>query len=1040
MMRENEIEIALEMADDIESEDAAVTASRTKVRENKTSATDETIVAYVAPWQNSGSGDNAPQNNGNANTGTVVPGTGITPETETPEVNEPETQEPGQDTEEPEVNEPETETPEVNEPETEEPETEIPEVNEPETEEPETEEPVVEDEYHLVWEEQFDGDSLNMDDWNYEYHEPGWVNAELQEYVDSEENIYLEDGNLIIQAIKTVDENGDAYYTSGRINTQNKHDYMYGRFEVRAKVPSGKGFLPAFWMMPTDENLYGQWPKCGEIDIMEVMGHDLNTSYGTLHFGEPHAQKQGTYHLPEGDFHNEFHTYACEWDPGEFRFYVDGELFYTVNDWFTKKEGYGEVAYPAPYDQPFYMILNVAVGGTWVGYPEDDAIFEDNARMVVDYVRVYAKDSYDTNVTKPENNVTLREPDATGNYVLNSDFAAAESLSDGTDWELLLAGAGAATATISENQLHINSTVAGEYDYSVQIVRANMPLEKGYRYRLSFDASADEERSIITGITAPDLNYSRYLQDTKISVSPEKQAYSFEFDMTSNNDANGRIEFNLGNQGSVAGVHISNVRLEKVGEVEVPDEVKSVLPDGNYVYNGQFQEGAGRLEYWNVESTVEGATVSVTNQNQVRELMANVPANVLALDQVKVVQPDVAITGGKEYVLSFDAYADASKSIQVRVANQCFDVTLTPDRQGFKFSFITEAGLNKSNLEFLLGVAGISYVDNVRIQENGMFINGDFSNGTVGYEVWNDTNASQITYGVDGLNEDNAFTMNIVKTGSEDWHIQLKQNDITLENGKWYQVSFDAKSTIDRKIKFAFQRDGLTHKTESGAEDWTPYCEDSNVQLTSQFTTVTKVFQMTEPTDAETIFSVSMGAVGGQAIDTPHIVTIDNIKLVEVEQPPISGIECGVNQVKPFDAAEGFPWQVTLMQGENTYAVQENRITFSVQNVGEEDWHTQMKQMGLMLENGCKYQMKFYANSTQTRTIRTAVMNGSYNWYAGTDTVLPENQDTEVVVEFVMDKDTDSDVGVFVSMGNLGADISVPSDITLWDFSLVKIQ
>lgn len=102
----------------------------------------------------------------------------------------------------------------------------------------------------------------------------------------------------------------------GRINTQKKQDYKYGMFEAKIKVPEGKGFLPAFWMMPTDENLYGQWPKCGEIDIMEVLGDKTDTAHGTLHFGEPHTQDQGTYVLEEGDFSDEYHVFSCEWEPG----------------------------------------------------------------------------------------------------------------------------------------------------------------------------------------------------------------------------------------------------------------------------------------------------------------------------------------------------------------------------------------------------------------------------------------------------------------------------------------------------------------------------------------------------------------------------------------------------------------------------------------------------------------------------------------------------------------------------------------------------
>ena len=283
----------------------------------------------------------------------------------------------------------------------------------------------------LVWEDDFNGKSLNLNDWNYEYHEKGWVNNELQEYVDSSKNIYVKNGNLIIQAIKTKDSTGKITYTSGRINTQGKHDFKYGRFEARIKAPKGKGFLPAFWMMPTDENLYGQWPKCGEIDIMEVLGNSTHKTYSTLHFGEPHTQRQGVETSLAEDFAEVFHIYACEWDPSEFRFYIDGKLFFKTNDWFTKKNGFGEVTYPAPYDQPFYLILNLAVGGNWPGNPDDSTEFKKNAQLVVDYVKVYQKKSYNENVTKPVVVSKAREADKNGNYVLNNDFSTKEELSDG---------------------------------------------------------------------------------------------------------------------------------------------------------------------------------------------------------------------------------------------------------------------------------------------------------------------------------------------------------------------------------------------------------------------------------------------------------------------------------------------------------------------------------------------------------------------------------------------------------------------------------
>ena len=246
--------------------------------------------------------------------------------------------------------------------------------------------------YTLKWEDNFEGDTLNRTDWNVELHEPGWVNEELQEYVDSDENIKVKDGKLYIYPIRKKEENGKCSYTSGRITTQKKHDFIYGVFEVSAKVPYGKGYLPAFWLMATDENVYGQWPRCGEIDIMEIMGQTPDTLHGTIHYGNPHAQSQGTYRLNAiENFSSGFHTFTCEWEPGSVKWYVDGICYHEENDWYSATAGRGTLAYPAPFNQPFYMILNLAIGGSWVGYPGETTEFEDNP-FVVEYVRVYQKD------------------------------------------------------------------------------------------------------------------------------------------------------------------------------------------------------------------------------------------------------------------------------------------------------------------------------------------------------------------------------------------------------------------------------------------------------------------------------------------------------------------------------------------------------------------------------------------------------------------------------------------------------------------------
>ena len=412
--------------------------------------------------------------------------------------------------------------------------------------------PVDYTEADLVWFDDFNGSKLDTKSWNYEFHEPGWVNNELQSYDDSAENTYVKDGYLVIQPIKKVSDDGTVSYTSGRVNTQGKHAFTYGRFEARLKVPSGQGYLPAFWMMPDDESFYGQWPKCGEIDIMEVLGHQTDTLYGTLHFGEPHSQDQGTYTLSSGNFSDEFHVFALEWDPGEIRLYCDGIKYKTINDWYTKRPGFGEVTYPAPFDQPFYMIFNVAVGGNWPGYPDATTPFDERAQMVVDYVKVYQKKYYNDDVKKPAKAAVLDS--AAGNMIVE----------DKDKWIFLNAQGGDGKLEVNNGNLDIYSVSDGPVEYAVQVVQGPVPMIKGNIYRYSFDASADEERTIISTVSAPERGWIRYFPDTPVDLTTDWQNYEFTFDMKEEDDDAGRVEFNMGNQGSKATIHIRNVRLETV--------------------------------------------------------------------------------------------------------------------------------------------------------------------------------------------------------------------------------------------------------------------------------------------------------------------------------------------------------------------------------------------------------------------------------------------------------------------------------------------
>ncbi|MCP4804635.1 MAG: glycoside hydrolase family 16 protein [Proteobacteria bacterium] len=241
------------------------------------------------------------------------------------------------------------------------------------------------DGWELVWRDEFDGDAIDPTRWNHEVNGWGGGNDELQYYTDRPENSWVASGVLVIEARQETytGDDGTRSYTSARLNTLEKGDWTFGRFEARMKLPSGQGLWPAFWMLPS-EWVYGGWAASGEIDAMELVGHQPGTVHGTLHYGGewPANTWSGDSVTIDGSFADDFHHFAVEWEPGEIRWYVDETLVQTQDSW-TSAGG----AWPAPFDQDFHLLLNVAVGGNWPGSPDETTTFPQ--QMVVDYVRVY---------------------------------------------------------------------------------------------------------------------------------------------------------------------------------------------------------------------------------------------------------------------------------------------------------------------------------------------------------------------------------------------------------------------------------------------------------------------------------------------------------------------------------------------------------------------------------------------------------------------------------------------------------------------------
>ncbi len=244
--------------------------------------------------------------------------------------------------------------------------------------------------YALVWSDEFsapNGSPPDSSKWIMETGGGGWGNNELESYTNRGQNVHVQDGNLVITASKETYKGVDGItreYTSARLKTLGLFEQKYGRFEARIKVPRGQGIWPAFWLLGNNIGTVG-WPGCGEIDIMENIGKEPDKVHGSMH-GPGYSGENGltgTYTLPSGKFADGFHIFAVEWEPSTIRFYVDGNLYETRTP----------ADLPAGrtwvFDHPFFILLNVAVGGGWPGNPDSSTVFPQ--RMLLDYVKVYAK-------------------------------------------------------------------------------------------------------------------------------------------------------------------------------------------------------------------------------------------------------------------------------------------------------------------------------------------------------------------------------------------------------------------------------------------------------------------------------------------------------------------------------------------------------------------------------------------------------------------------------------------------------------------------
>lgn len=614
----------------------------------------------------------------------------------------------------------------------------------------------------LIWNDEFDGDSLDTTKWSCQYGTgsqyglSGWGNEELEYYTDRPENIRVEDGFLHITALKEEGGYEGKPYTSARVRTVTDEEVLfattYGRVEARIRMPVGEGLWPAFWMLPVDESIYGGWAASGEIDIMEARGRLPRIVGGTLHYGKVwpnNTYKGGEYTFSEETDITDFHVYALEWEPDEIRWYVDDECYYSMNSWYAQgKVNATDYTKPAPFDVPFYILLNLAVGGTFDSEAKvKNALFP--AVMEVDFVRVYQKEAgYRQSDTKAVTDGRDTESFAAytgdyseGEFILDKSFSTmnTEAIRDtdkgiapeSKDWQFAVGSfGGAATASVEElaegSFAKIDITAGGNQTYAVQLID-HFPVVEGYTYRITFDAKASEERSFVVSPGGDgDNGWAKY-GTFDIAAGTEVESYSCVFKMYAATDPTARLEFNLGlKEGSVWIGNVSVTLVEAENGVE-DDMTKTPLLGGHLVYNGTFDQGEKRLAFWHAENMQAEVPDYVILADGVADYRRMVRLKAEA-DKAALYQRGILLQGEQTYTLKMEFEGEEDVPVAITVTNQDGGVYFQEEyhyaaaegNQKILYTFSVPAGVEEEDaiLTIALPEGKSIWLDNVRLLRN----------------------------------------------------------------------------------------------------------------------------------------------------------------------------------------------------------------------------------------------------------------------------------------------------------------------------------
>ncbi len=746
----------------------------------------------------------------------------------------------------------------------------------------------VKDGYQLIFADEFDGNyagahvdestGLNLDNWAYQLGDgttdcgnTGWGNKELQAYTADKKNIAVNedltgdnkaDGLLRITA--SYDKSGYKYanetekkYTSARIRTTDKNNALfngtYGYYEARISLPQTKGAWPAFWMLPQSTDIYGGWPVSGEIDILETTGTQTNKACSTLHWGVPAHVYKGSGYVDLNSDIRYFHTYAVDWKPGQMDFLYDGKVIYTSTDWESSFAGTSDsLSFDAPFDMPFYMILNLAVDSGQFGGSANAAEFKDDINMYVDYVRVYQKTAgYADSVEKTaSNNVAddwQKYADVAQIADINMDNLVAaggshadEDVKNSGKWYLSTQSDAKATASMAEIDgrpwAKVNVETAGSNDYSVQLI-GHYDAKAHYVYKISFDTYA--EGAIAKKKANVDSKeykgWSTY-GIKRFALKNEPTHYEYMFEQSDDFD-NCRIEFNLGAIGTGT-VYLSNVKVEIVDPTLIgkiaADGTHSPLANGNMIYNGSFDQGNNHIGYWSATKgtklEVPRYTTTALTESDVKVVDIASKTNYENIaDGVKYYErraqisakegsPQIYQSGlrmtADTYAVSFDMYS--AKDSAVRASIVAFENgTLGRELASAKATYEGANGVKNYVLTFTTkedvtnAALVLTFADGTQVQIDNVSMTGTNQKSTVND---NPVNSKNEWTGDNGggqkltvvTNADGSYTISNLTSGGTWYSPQFGCEDFEVIPGVKYKLSYKFKLEGDNNGTFDY--------------------------------------------------------------------------------------------------------------------------------------------------------------------------------------------------------------------------------------------